>query len=74
MSAEGAATFARDAASRGVSLSAVEVEYLRVLQENQLLRQCLSQHQALIQHLAQQTQTQNQHQRPRTEPVASASA
>ena len=38
----------------GGSLDARQVEYLRVLQENQLLRQYLAQHQALIQQLLAQ--------------------
>jgi hypothetical protein len=49
----------------GASLSAQQVEYLRVLQENQLLRQYLAQSQALLQHLVQQ---QQQPQQPRFSP------
>ena len=46
------------AAAQGANLSAQQVEYLRVLQENQLLRQYLAQCQTLIQHLARQQQQQ----------------
>ena len=46
------------AAAQGANLSAQQVEYLRVLQENQLLRQYLAQCQTLIQHLRQQQQQQ----------------
>lgn len=42
------------AAVNGSSLDPRQVEYLRVLQENQLLRQYLAQHQALVQHLLTQ--------------------
>ena len=51
---QGAMAAAQTAAAAGVNLSAQQVEYLRVLQENQVLRQYLHQCQALIQHMAAQ--------------------
>jgi hypothetical protein len=55
----------------GSSLSAQQVEYLRVLQENQLLRQYLTQCQTLVQTLAQQLQQQQQPQ-PQQQQAANA--
>ena len=58
MNADASMSSAAAAAAQGANLSAQQVEYLRVLQENQLLRQYLAQCQTLIQHLARQQQQQ----------------